>query len=77
MERAEKIGKKILISGGGRCNFTKSLLHAGEFHFGKSAFCEIGFGAIHANGFYFPGGKAPHFLSRKDARAAFLRSRRE
>ena len=42
LERSERIGKKILISGGGRCNFTN--LHAGpenflssNVHFAKSA----------------------------------------
>jgi predicted Rossmann fold flavoprotein len=42
LERADKIGKKILISGGGRCNFTnlhcqpESFISANE-HFAKSA----------------------------------------
>ena len=42
LERAERLGKKILISGGGRCNFTN--LHTGPEnflssnpHFAKSA----------------------------------------
>jgi predicted Rossmann fold flavoprotein len=42
LERADRIGKKVLISGGGRCNFTN--LHAGpdnflssNVHFAKSA----------------------------------------
>ena len=42
LERAERVGKKILISGGGRCNFTN--LHCGPDnflsanpHFAKSA----------------------------------------
>jgi len=42
LERADRIGKKILISGGGRCNFTN--LHCGPEnflsanpHFAKSA----------------------------------------
>src|SRR5690349_13020063 len=42
LERAERLGKKILISGGGRCNFTN--LHCGPEnflsanpHFAKSA----------------------------------------
>src|SRR6202451_2398502 len=42
LERAERAGKKILISGGGRCNFTN--LHcrpenfiSGNSHFAKSA----------------------------------------
>ena len=34
LERADRIGKKILISGGGRCNFTN--LHAGPEHFVSS-----------------------------------------
>ena len=42
IERAEKIGKKILISGGGRCNFTNTHCTADNFisanpHFAKSA----------------------------------------
>ena len=42
MERAEKIGKKIRISGGGRCNFTNLHTTAANFvsqnpHFCKSA----------------------------------------
>jgi len=42
LERAERIGKKILISGGGRCNFTNLHTSPGNFlsanpHFAKSA----------------------------------------
>src|SRR5215471_6370067 len=42
LERAEKIGKKILISGGGRCNFTNLRCRPENFlsanpHFCKSA----------------------------------------
>lgn len=42
LERSEKIGKKILISGGGRCNFTNLYVSARNFisqnpHFCKSA----------------------------------------
>src|ERR1051325_310575 len=42
LERAEKIGKKILISGGGRCNFTNVYCTPENFisanpHFAKSA----------------------------------------
>jgi predicted Rossmann fold flavoprotein len=42
LERAEKIGKKILISGGGRCNFTNLHTQPNHFlsenpHFAKSA----------------------------------------
>src|SRR3984893_13395829 len=42
IERANRIGKKILISGGGRCNFTNIYCDAENFlsanpHFAKSA----------------------------------------
>ena len=42
LEHADKIGRKILISGGGRCNFTNLTVEAGHFlsanpHFCKSA----------------------------------------
>jgi predicted Rossmann fold flavoprotein len=42
LERAERLGKKILISGGGRCNFTNIHCHVENFicanpHFVKSA----------------------------------------
>src|SRR6202045_4075469 len=42
LERADKLGKKILISGGGRCNFTNIHCQPGNFlsgnpHFAKSA----------------------------------------
>ncbi len=42
LERAERLGKKILISGGGRCNFTNLYCSAANFisanpHFAKSA----------------------------------------
>src|ERR1700681_677592 len=42
LERSERIGKKILISGGGRCNFTNMYCQPENFisanpHFAKSA----------------------------------------
>ena len=42
LERANKVGKKILMSGGGRCNFTNQMVEPGNFisanpHFCKSA----------------------------------------
>ena len=42
LERAERLGKKILISGGGRCNFTNLYCQPDNFisanpHFAKSA----------------------------------------
>lgn len=47
LERAERIGKKIVISGGGRCNFTNLYTAAENFisnnpHFAKSALARYG-----------------------------------
>ena len=42
LERSNKVGKKILMSGGGRCNFTNQFVEADNFisqnkHFSKAA----------------------------------------
>lgn len=47
LERSEKVGKKILISGGGRCNFTNLTIRPEHYlsknpHFHKSAFARYG-----------------------------------
>lgn len=47
LERADRIGKKILISGGGRCNFTNLHVGADNFisrnpHFAKSVLARYG-----------------------------------
>ena len=39
LERAERVGKKILISGGGRCNFTNLYCSPGNFISGNADFC--------------------------------------
>lgn len=40
LEKAKKIGKKILISGGGRCNFTNMYTEADNFLSGNPHFCK-------------------------------------
>ena len=40
VEHAEKTGKKILISGGGRCNFTNNTVSADNFISGNPHFCK-------------------------------------
>jgi predicted Rossmann fold flavoprotein len=47
LEQADRVGKKILISGGGRCNFTNLSVDAANFisanpHFSKSALSRYG-----------------------------------
>lgn len=40
LEKANKIGKKILMSGGGRCNFTNQFVEADNFISNNSHFCK-------------------------------------
>ena len=42
LENAEKVGKKILISGGGRCNFTNLESRPGAFLSANPHFCKSG-----------------------------------
>ena len=52
LEHNGQPGRKILISGGGRCNFTN--LHCGpaNFHLRESALCQVGAGALPAAALY-------------------------
>lgn len=40
LERANKVGKKILMSGGGRCNFTNQVVEADNFISDNAHFCK-------------------------------------
>ena len=40
LEKSNKIGKKILMSGGGRCNFTNQVVDADNFISGNRHFCK-------------------------------------
>ena len=40
LEKANKVGKKILMSGGGRCNFTNYVVEADNFISGNPHFCK-------------------------------------
>ncbi len=40
LEHSEKTGKKIRVSGGGRCNFTNLDVHAGHYLSGNPHFCK-------------------------------------
>lgn len=41
LEGAEKIGAKILISGGGRCNVTHDVVEPGDFNGGRNAIAKV------------------------------------
>ena len=51
LEHNAQIGRKILISGGGRCNFTNLHTRPENFLSAQSALREVGAGAIRAAGF--------------------------
>ena len=41
LDKADKIGKKILISGGGRCNFTNLYIETNAYLSQNPHFCKI------------------------------------
>ena len=74
LEHAERLGKKILISGGGRCNFTNIHCSAGKLYLGQSALRQVRLGSLYACRLHRAGRETPHSLSRKNSGSAFLRS---
>ena len=73
LDHADQPGKKILISGGGRCNFTNRIVRPDNFLSDNPHFCPLGVGALPAGGFRRAGRPARHRLAREDAGSAFLR----
>jgi predicted flavoprotein YhiN len=65
IDHADAPGKKILISGGGRCNFTNVNAGPEQLPLGQPAFHEVGAAALHARRFHRAGRPAPHRLARK------------
>lgn len=51
LERAEQVGKKILISGGGRCNFTNLDVRPDRFLSGNPHFCKSALSRYHQQDF--------------------------
>ncbi|MDQ6981941.1 MAG: NAD(P)/FAD-dependent oxidoreductase [Mariprofundus sp.] len=51
LDHADKVGKKILISGGGRCNFTNRLTTAANFISANPHFCKSALARFSANDF--------------------------
>ena len=75
LDNAKKPGRKILISGGGRCNFTNH--QAGPTPSSANPTSAVGAGALHPAGLHRSGGPARAALSREDARPAVLRRERQ
>ena len=70
LDHAAEPGRKILISGGGRCNFTNTQARAGAVLLRQPAFRPLRPGALHGGGFLRAGGPARHRQPREDARAS-------
>src|ERR1700727_2632237 len=68
LERADRIGKKILISGGGRCNFTNLNTGPENFPSPESALGQAGFGGVHPISLCVPRRKTRNPKPEKKAR---------
>ena len=73
VDHAGEPGRKILISGGGRCNFTNIGAAARQLPLRQSPFRQVGAAPLHARRLHRPGRAPRHRLARKDARPAVLR----
>jgi predicted flavoprotein YhiN len=71
IEHNAEVGRKILISGGGRCNFTNRDTRPENFISANPHFCKSAV-ALHAAGFCRAGKETQDRLLRKDARATVL-----
>ncbi len=72
LDHANRVGAKILISGGGRCNFTNLHSAPDRFLSGNPDFCRSALAPLYAGGFHRAGGAPPHSLLREDARPIVL-----
>ena len=77
IERGDQVGKKILISGGGRCNFTNLHVAPDNFISANPHFCKSALARYTPGGFYRDGRAARHRLSREKTRPTVLRHVRE
>ena len=73
LEHNAQAGRKILISGGGRCNFTNIHTRPENFLSANPHFAKSGAGAIQSAGLCEIGGAARDPVSREDPGAALLR----
>ncbi len=73
IDHAAEPGRKILISGGGRCNFTNVGAARRTFPVGKPAFRQVGAWPLYAGRLHRPGRTSRHRLARKDPRPIILR----
>ena len=72
LEHADRIGKKIAISGGGRCNFTNIHTSADNFISANPHFCKSALARYTPVGFRVAGGETSHPVSREKTRTIVL-----
>ena len=73
LDHADKVGKKILISGGGRCNFTNLRRRPEAFLSANPHFCKSALARYTQHDFIALVEQAPHRLAREDPGPAVLR----
>ena len=73
IEHYHKLGEKIRISGGGRCNFTNTGAGPANYLSRKSGLLPLGARALHAARLHRAGRAPRHRVSREEARPALLR----
>ena len=73
LDHADKVGAKILISGGGRCNFTNLHSAPDRFLSGNPDFCRSALGRYTQADFIALVERHRHPLSREDTRPIVLR----
>ena len=55
LEKANKVGKKILMSGGGKCNFTNLEVEPSNYLSENPHFCDFCLNPLYQLGFYWFG----------------------
>ena len=73
LDHAAEPGAKILISGGGRCNFTNTCTAPERFLSENPHFCPLGAGPLHAGRLHRDGAASWHRLPRENQRPVVLR----
>ena len=72
LDKADKVGKKILISGGGRCNFTNLYAEPDNFLSENPHFCKSALSRYTQWDFYCPNGITRIKLGREVSGAVIL-----
>ena len=73
VDNGKRIGRKILMSGGGRCNFTNIYASPANYLSANPHFCKSALSQVYPMGFYCLSCAVPNPLPRKDLGPVVLR----